>query len=399
MRTLQSKQFGGILLISGTAIGVGMLAGPIASGPSGIVAALCSLFAIFSFTLAALFVFLEALYFFDDTSINLIGLCRKLAGSISESIAWTLFLSLLYVVSAAYISAIGGLIAQSNTALNPYSTICGVTFTLISACISILGMKWLDRANRVLTFSLFTIFIIISAKSSSQTTLANLAGGNPSLFIQSIPVIITAFTYQIILPSIRKYLDNNLIIIKRTILIGCLIPLIMYVIWHLVIFGLLPYEGTHSLATILDSNSDQLAAMVTAINYHHNLSNFGSLIALFSFFAISTSFWGVMISLTDFISDGLELSTRKNGKAYALLLSYCPPILLTLFAGNNFVGFVKYAGIIILVLYGLLPTLLVWRGRYVYQYTSQYEFPGKKVGLLCIATLSLLLLITSLIYS
>ena len=69
MRTLQSKQFGGILLISGTAIGVGMLAGPIASGPSGIVAALCSLFAIFSFTLAALFVFLEALYFFDDTSI------------------------------------------------------------------------------------------------------------------------------------------------------------------------------------------------------------------------------------------------------------------------------------------------------------------------------------------
>jgi tyrosine-specific transport protein len=395
----KSKQLGGIMLIAGTAIGIGMLASPIATGSSGIVASILLLISMFAFTLVSLFVFLEALYYSTDPSTNLIGICERLSGHIAAIVAWTLFLGLLYIVSAAYILAVGGIIANSHTSLSPYPLSCGIGFAFVFAFIAYFGMAWIDRANRALTIGLLLFFIALISLSSKSISIQNLSGGDPARILQAVPAVITAFTYQIILPSIRQYLDNDLKQLKQTVLIGITIPLILYIIWHIVILGLIPYEGDHSLASILAQGGDQLTNMTKAIDFSHNLASFGKMIAGFSFFAISTSFWGVMVSLMDFLTDGLQLNRFAKPRLYALGLAFIPPLLLALLAPSTFLGFVTYAGIIILVLYGILPAYLVWNARYNLQLQSTYTLPGGKATLLIVGGIASALLVLSVYLS
>ncbi|MDC3181181.1 hypothetical protein OAT84_03490 [Gammaproteobacteria bacterium] len=395
MSSLRSKQLGGIMLISGTAIGVGMLASPIATGSSGIIAALALLVTMCTYTLITLFIYLEVLYYSDDPTINLIGICHKLSGKKAELLAWVLFLSLLYIVSAAYILTVGGVIASTHPALHNSQISCSLGFTIIFALISLFGMTWVDRANRLLTLGLLAIFVLLVFLGGKHISLANLKGGNASNVVTALPAVITAFTYQIILPSIRQYLDGDLKLLKQTIKIGCLIPLCLYIIWHIVILGLIPFSGPESLQSILSEGGNQVNSMINAIQYHHQLSGFSSLIKGFTFFAISTSFWGVMVSLMDFLTDGLDLTRFKQHRLISLVFAFAPPLLLALFAPSSFLGFIKYAGLIILILYGLLPIFLVYNARYHLKLNSQAHFIGGRNTLLCLLLITIIMIILS----
>jgi tyrosine-specific transport protein len=399
MSSLRSKQLGGVMLISGTAIGVGMLASPIATGASGILTAIALLLSLCGYTLITLFVYLEALYYSDDASINLVSLCQNLSGNKAAIFAWVLFLGLLYIVAAAYILTIGGVIASAHPALNDSQILSSLLFTLIFAFISVFGIKWIDRANRFLTLSLLFLFVVLVTKGSQFVTLDNLKGGQPIQAISALPAVVTAYTFQIILPSIRQYLDNDLKLLRQTLKIGCLIPLSLYLIWHVIILGLLPFDGPESLQSILSEGGDQVSHMISAINFHHKLSGFSALISGFTFFAISTSFWGVMVSLMDFISDGLNLKRFKSGHLYALLLAFSPPLLLAIFAPSSFLDFVKYAGIIILALYGLLPIYLIYNARYRLMLHSPARLNSGKPFLFALLLVTILLIIISVTLS
>lgn len=378
MSDIQSKTFGAVLLIAGTAIGAGMLGIPIATGASGLPASIIVLSTCFFYMLTTLFLFLEAMYFSPNSHINLIGICRSLSGRFAESIAWVLFLSLLYVASAAYMIGSGEILAGSFACLNDHQVLAMIGFTSIFGGMAFFKMEWVDYFNRLLIYGLVITFILLVFTSAPHIKIENYAGGKPMLAIDSIPLVVLSFTSHLILPSMRTYLDNNLAQMKKAILLGCGIPLLFYIIWECLILGLLPHSGDYSLLSILNSGQDELKLMIEYLNYHYQVNYFSELVSLFSFFAIATSFWGVMISLRDFIDDGLNLEQYQNHQAISVMLSFIPPIFMALFLPSGFSSFLRFAGLIILFLYGFLPLYLVWRARYSLNLTSAYTLPGGK---------------------
>lgn len=392
MTKIESKTLGAVFLIAGTAIGAGMLGLPISTGAAGLTASITLLIGIFLFMLCTLFLFLEAIYFCPDPHTNLIGVCRQLSGGIAESIAWLLFLSLMYIASASYIIGSGEIISGSITGLEDYSIACSMVFAIFFSGIAFFRMQWVDRLNRALVVGLMLTFIALMVYSAPNIKLSNLPGGQAILAFSAIPTVLTAFTSHIILPSMRSYLDNSLPKMKKAILMGCGIPLIFYLIWEFIILGLLPYDGEFSLLSILNSNQDQLKLMIGFLDIHYQLNRFSELVALFSFFAISTSFWGVMISLRDFIDDGLNLHQYAYHKLYAISLAFIPPILLVLLIPSGFSTFLHFAGIIILLLYAFLPLYLVYRARYLLKLQSEYTLPGGKLLLKVLFIISMFIL-------
>lgn len=392
MSNIESKTLGAVFLISGTAIGAGMLGLPITTGAGGLFASIMILLFCFFYMLATLFLFLETMYYSPAPSTNLIGLCRRLSGPFAESIAWLLFLSLLYIASAAYMSGSGEVIAGSFSLFYQRKAFATLLFSLFFGGIAIFKMEWIDYLNRLLIYCLMIAFASLIVTSVPHISLSNYQGGTPSLVLSSIPIVVTSFTSHLILPSIRVYLDNDLTHMKKAILIGCSIPLLLYIIWECLILGLLPHSGPFSLSAILHSGQDELTLLIEYLNHHYKIGGFATQVSFFSFFAITTSFWGVMISLRDFIDDGLNLERYENHQIIAVILSFLPPLLLSLFFTSGFSSFLSFAGLIILFLYGFLPIYLVWRARYHLNLTSLYILPGGQ------KTLILLLIITTAIF-
>jgi tyrosine-specific transport protein len=388
----ESKTLGAVFLIAGTAIGAGMLGLPIATGASGLAASATVLLFMFAYMIGTLFLFLEAMYYCPNPGTNLIGLCRKLSGPLTESFVWLLFLSLLYVAAASYMLGSGEIIATSFSAFQGKKILAACLFSLFFGGIAFFKMAWIDRLNRILIIGLIVAFTLLVTTSVPHIKVSHFSGGTPLLALTAIPVIVTSFTSHIILPSIRQYLDNNLPLLKKAIFLGCGIPLAFYLIWEVVILGLLPHSGDYSLLSILNSNQDGLSLLIEYLNHHYQVNYFAQLVASFSFFAIATSFWGVMISLRDFLEDGLNLEQFTYHKLYAILLAFIPPLVMVLISPSGFSVFLHYAGIIILFLYGVTPIYLVYRARYVLKLQSHYQLPGGCWSLLALACLTLLIL-------
>ena len=73
------------------------------------------------------------------------------------------------------------------------------------------------------------------------------------MILGSITVIMTSFGFAVIVPSLRSYFKNDLLMLRKTILIGSLIPLFCYVIWEIAIMGVIPAQGNPSLTLMYHS--------------------------------------------------------------------------------------------------------------------------------------------------
>ena len=87
----------------------------------------------------------------------------------------------------------------------------------------------------------------------------------------------------------------------------------------------------------------------------------------FSFFAISTSFIGFVLGLTDFLADGLGWQTTEKGKndPRTFALALVPPTVFALSYPDIFLSALDSAGTFgVLTLFGCLPPLMAWSDRY-----------------------------------
>lgn len=108
-------------------------------------------------------------------------------------------------------------------------------------------------------------------------------------------------------------------------------------------------------------------------------------IEYFAFFAIVTSFIGVALSLFDFLVDGLQIKKDSRGKAIACFLALAPPLFFSLVYPNVFIQALNFAGGFgAVILFGVLPALMAWMGRYSKKLWSEEMLPGGKWSLMLI---------------
>ena len=142
--------------------------------------------------------------------------------------------------------------------------------------------------------------------------------------------------------------------LKRAILIGSSIPIVVYLLWQLLVLGAVP-------------QSDLIAAYRQGIPSTQPLARvlqsplIGTAAQLFAFFAIVTSFVGVTMSLADFLSDGLKIKNTHSGRLIALLLTFLPPLFFVLTYQKGFYVALDYAGVFVAVLLIFLPAAMAWK--------------------------------------
>ncbi len=395
MGKLTAKQWGGMMLIAGTAVGAGMLGLPLQTGVGGYVPAIVTLLVGFAFMLLSLFVLLEANLYLSNWDANIISMAKARLGFWAQAVAWINFLLLLYAALAAYLGEGSGLIMHFWHAVAPESwypnseneQMWGVFgFVGLFGSVVYLGTRAVDYVNRFFMIGLISAFVTLVVFSIPHVHAQYLTEFCPKYITASVPVVIASFTSHLILPSLRIYFENDTAQIRKVLLLGSLIPLGLYLLWETVIVGMLPLNGEVSLLSVMHS-PHPVDDLVSALHKHVPGQLLGTAISAFSFFALLTSFLAVALSLSDFLADGFGIEKNHPCKRILLMLmTFAPPMLLLLLSDPNktpiFLLALGYLGVFIAVLYSILPALMVWKGRYIENIEAEYQAPGGKPALI-----------------
>lgn len=385
---MKYRILGGILLVSGTTIGAGMLALPVATGHAGFFPSLLLLIFYWLYMTYTAFLMLEANLWMKPKT-NLITMAKHTLGPIGESISWIVYLFLLYTLTAAYLAGGGPIFIDFLNHLTGWQMPAWsgpIPLLLIFGFFVYKGTKSVDYVNRILMLGLVISYFLMVVFLTPYVKSSLLSHVDWQYLFMPVSVIATSFGFHIIIPTLTTYLNRDIQKLKIVILVGSIIPLAVYIFWEFLALGIIPIEGVHGLASgYLEGRNG--ANLLASILDNATLS---SIAHAFSFFAIVTSFLGVSLSLSDFLSDGLKSHSIRGGRGLICLLTFLPPLGFIWSNPRAFFDALEYAGAFgVVILLGFLPALMVWRGRYKQHLSATFKTPGGKIALIIIMGISL----------
>ena len=364
---------GSIALIAGTTIGAGILALPAVTQSTGAIPATVALIGTWLYMIASGFLLVEVHANLapakpavrvaptpESTAIHsptrgVLAMARQTLGRSGAIAAGLAYSFLHYALLVAYLAR-GGEILQ--TAANHLIGRIGLAFPFWSGpCIFALGFggllfwgsqRTVARINSLLLAGAIAAFFIPIVFCLPQVSPDRLLVAHWGAIVRPIPTLLVALVFHNTIPTVSAQLDGNVPRIRRAILIGSLIPLVMFAIWNVVILG----SADPGAPTF-----DPLARLATA----SPTPLLPGSILLFSGLAIATSFIGFVYGLLEFYAD---LWPTGGWRAFACVS--LPPLVFALAIPEAFFSALDYAGIFgITLLFGILPAAMAWQQRHL----------------------------------
>ena len=363
-----SHFLGGTLLVAGTTIGGAMLAVPTATAFMGFYPSLLLLVVCWFFMLLSGFFFIDVNCAFKDET-NIISMAGRTLGLLGKSIGWVFYMLLLYALIAAYIAGSTSLFEMGIYALSGWQMpgwVSPFALPLLFGSFIYFGTLGVDIVNRVLMVGLFASYLILILFVPSHVNASLLNHIDFKMAGLAVPVVITSFGYHIIIPSLSTYMHHDKKKLKKAIFWGSFLALAIYIIWQILVIGVVPLSGPLSLTSTWIKGEN--AADPLAVILGEGWISKGAL--FFSFFAIVTSFLGVSLSLSDFLVDGLKIKKTWEGRIGACLLTFIPPLFFVLTYKRGFYLALEHAGAFVAILLIFLPAAMVYKIKTLEKYQA-----------------------------
>lgn len=376
-------------LIAGTTVGAGILALPAVTVTAGVVPSTVALIGVWFYALAAALLIVEVnlqtLCVVGRPDLGLLAMIDCTLGSIWARIGAGAYLFLHYALLVAYVAQGGEILTATLGRLGvaAFPTWIGISgFAITLGGLVFWGRsRWVETLNAifvgvvVLSFS-GLLFLGVQLADLHQLQTQHWPAVSPAISV----MLVTLF-YHNIIPVVTTRLEGDIRKIRQSVIIGSAIPLVMFLAWNAVILCCVSTETLNEMALF-----DPL--MLLQAQY----DGLGNLIAVFSEFAIATSFIGFTYGLLDLFQD--LWPTRSRQSQYALML--VPTLSLAIFNPTIFFTALDYAGTFsITLLGGIFPTVMAWKQRHNAVIPSL--LPGGKVSLSLMMVLSSVAIATHLL--
>ena len=390
------KVMGGIFLVAGTAVGGGMLALPLVSGLVGFTGAALGLIAIWVLMVITGLLVLEVNLALPSYHNSFSSMARATIGKKAQWVAWLSCLLLLYSLVGAYIGGVGSLLNEvaRSIHLTVSMPMAAISFTVIFGGFVWLGTYIVDLVNRFFLsakFILLAIVIVSLFPYIDQPLLTPVFKAHPHAILAMVPIFLTSFGYHTVIPSLRNYFGKDDVIIKKSIIYGSLLPLIVYLLWLMVIIGVIPVQGDDSFSSIAHKHRD-LSVFFQVFSHVVQQPFVVGCLNAFSNIAVFTSFLGVSLGLFDFLADGFKRSNTLLGRSQTAGLTFIPPLIFALFYPHGFIFALGYAAIFVTVLEVILPAAMAFCLRRRTDLSSSYRVFGGDVLLWCVMLLGVALI-------
>lgn len=372
----------GTFLIAGTMIGAGMLGIPLVTGASGFLPGLLATGIVWFFMYCTGLLFLEAALWMPDGS-NVLSIAGRFFGKGGRVISGGMFIFLYYCLMIAYFAAGAPLFAEAFASLGWSLTGWKMfaVFGLLFGGIVAIGSKSIDRVNIIMSIAMIAAWFSLIGSGSDEVEMVRLKITKWPAMIWAMPVLFSAFGFHNVIPSLCTYLKRDKRSLRFAVFWGSFLPLIVYIVWQWLVIGAIPQK-------ILFKTLEEGTSITAAFSVASGNPSFAIIGRFFAFFAIVTSILGVAFSMVDFLGDGFQVTERRGLKRLWLtLLTFVPPFILATLRPDIFTTALGIAGGFgEAFLNGLLPTHLIWVGKYSHGLKADLNWLENK------AVLSLLIL-------
>ncbi|HBG9756186.1 tryptophan permease [Klebsiella oxytoca] len=357
---------GGAMIIGGTIIGAGMFSLPVVmSGAWFFWSLLALIFTWFCMLHSGLMILEANLNYHIGASFDTIT--KDLLGNGWNIINGLTVAFVLYILTYAYISASGSVIqhtfAQMNLAVP--ARLGGLAFALIVAFIVWLSTKAVSRMTtivlgaKILTFFMTFGGLMWHVEPAILFNRAEVTASYLPYVLMTLPFCLASFGYHGNVPSLMKYYGKDPLIIRRCLLLGTLMALVLYIIWLVGTMGNIPRPAFIAIA----EKGGNIDVLVQTLSGLLNSSTLDLLLTVFSNFAVASSFLGVTLGLFDYLADLFKFDDSRLGRFKTALVTFLPPIAGGLLWPDGFIYAIGFAGLAATVWAAIVPALLARASR------------------------------------
>ena len=274
----------------------------------------------------------------------------------------------LYILTYAYITSGGGITENLLHRIVPELGIShresSLLFCFALALFVSISTKAVSRLSTILIAGMIIAFFLSTTSllsSVSPSVLLNTTAQKESSYIlyllSALPMCLVSFGYHVCLPSLVSYYNKKSRLVIQSILIGTGIAFLIYILWQMAVQGNLPRE---QFAPVIAKGGD-VAVLLAALSTYIPTQTIGVVLDFFAYMAIASSFLGVTLGLFDYIAD---------------LVTFLPPLMMSLFYPYGFVTAIAYAGVAVSFSSIMISALMVRSSRKKFPEATTYRTFG-----------------------
>ncbi|AXA34271.1 aromatic amino acid transport family protein [Francisella adeliensis] len=395
------KYCGCVLLVISSMIGGGIFALPIMAFKVGIIATIVLTISMYILMTISGMLVVEVSTKLPKFRNHYTSLAQEAFGMPGKIITLIAFSVAIYASLTAYIGAVPSLLGSNACNINLYScispSIAEVLFTAILSIVLIGSMKYSEKINRVvMTVKLISLVLVILLLSR-YIDLKSLfvVPMNFTAITQATLIVILAFSYQSILPSIVNYVGpENKKEIKKIILIGTFITCVIYTLWVVIMSGFIKHAGADEIF-MADPTLDGL---VSIIKQSSSSSLAVSALDIFLNVSLFASFITISLAFIDFWIDALKLSPNLKGRIIAGAIVLIPSLLIAVYFNDIFVLALAVSGFAGIAYSIVLPASVSCKLFDKYNRDGSYFFGGGRGVRALIFIIAVIFMIFALFY-
>lgn len=360
--------FTSIATLVGITIGAGVLGVPYAVAKAGFLTGLLDLF-IIGIAMLVLNLILGEITLRTKGHHQLTGYAEKYLGRTGKYLMSAAMIFGIYGAIVAYLIGGGQSLAQI---FGGPPLVWSTLFFLTGAAIINKGLTALEESELGMELVKLSIFIIMVALVFSNTDLHynNLTHFDITHIFVPYGVILFAFLGTTAIPEMREELSKNARALKIAIIIGSLIPLIVYSIFA---FAVISIAGTTTTE-------------IATITIGHYLGSIGLVLAnLFAVLALMTSYIGLGYGLKDMYHHDYEIKETT-----AWLLTCSIPVILILLGIESFAKTLEISGAISGGLTCILIIFMHWKAQKNTERKPEYTLSLPWAGRIILLTIFIL---------
>jgi tyrosine-specific transport protein len=367
---MADKQFiMAIATLVGTIIGAGVLGIPYAISKSGFIPGMIIL-VILGFAVLILNLCVGEVALRTKGRHQLPGYAEKYLGKWGKHVMSFSIIFAIYGALIAYFIGSGNVLADIFNLGNwsflflgleiSASLMFSICFFVILSTLIYFGLKSVGNTEIIFGAIMLIIIFIIIVWGFFHLDSGNLTSYNKTQLFFPYGVILFAFVGAAAIPEMKSICSNNKKLIKKAIIIGSAIPLVVYALFALVVVGATG-TSTGQIATTTLGN-------VVGGKIMELLGN------LFAIFSMSTSFLALGLALL-WVYD-LDLHRTRN-VAFALTVSV--PFLIGILGVTSFIQALAITGGVAGGIEGILIILMFWKAKKLGDRKPEYSINISKV--------------------
>ncbi|HCM63680.1 MAG TPA: tryptophan permease [Morganella sp. (in: Bacteria)] len=360
-QTKRPSVLGGAMIIAGTAVGAGMFSIPVmTAGVWFTGSVLLLIYTWFCMYMSGLMILEANLNYPTGSSFHTIT--KDLLGNGWAIINGLSIAFVLYILTYAYISA-GGSMLQENLSARGLSitpAMSGLLFAGVVAVIVWISTKAVDRLCTILIGGMVIAFVMSAGGMVTEfkpAILFNTADPDAHYLpyaLVALPFLLTSFGFHGNVPGLVKYYQKDAKSVVRSLFIGSLISLVIYILWQFAAQGNVP-RANFKQVMAEGGNITALLGQMKAVIRSDTTVN---LLNLFSYMALASSFLGVSLGLFDYLADFFKFKDNAAGRLKSALFTFIPPAVLAVLYPDGFLYAIGFAGLAATIWAVIVPALM-----------------------------------------